>query len=102
MEISNLSLSELRQLQTDVQKQIKKSEQAEMSIAREKILAIAQGIGVSVNELMGTAAHAPKSKVAVQFRSPDDASLQWTGRGRQPNWVKTWVAEGKSLDLLKI
>ncbi|MBA4095048.1 MAG: histidinol phosphate phosphatase, partial [Candidatus Accumulibacter sp.] len=26
----------------------------------------------------------------------------WTGRGRQPKWVKEWVEGGKSLDKLRV
>ena len=35
--------------------------------------------------------------VAVKYRHPDDATQQWTGRGRQPKWVKEWTESGKSL-----
>jgi DNA-binding protein H-NS len=40
--------------------------------------------------------------VAVRYRHPDNASQQWTGRGRQPKWVKEWVEGGKSLDKLRV
>jgi hypothetical protein len=37
-----------------------------------------------------------------RYRHPDNASQQWTGRGRQPKWVKEWVEGGKSLDKLRV
>jgi len=40
--------------------------------------------------------------VAVRFRHPDNETQQWTGRGRQPKWVKEWVEGGKSLDKLRV
>ena len=40
--------------------------------------------------------------VAVRYRHPDDANLQWTGRGRQPKWVVEALGKGKSLDDLRI
>jgi DNA-binding protein H-NS len=102
MDISTLSLNELRQLQDDITKQLKSREQAELSSAREQIFAIAKSAGISVKDLIETGTRSKTGTVAVQFRNPNDATLQWTGRGRQPNWVKEWAAEGKSMDLLKV
>lgn len=39
---------------------------------------------------------------AIQYRNPNDPSQAWTGRGKQPRWVKDWVESGKSLDGLQI
>lgn len=102
MDLSNFSLAELRQLQDDIKKQMKKREQDDMSKAREQILAIAQSVGVSVKELVGTGIRAKTGTVAVRYRNPADASQQWTGRGRQPKWVKEWTDAGKSMDALKV
>ena len=106
MDISNLSVAELRALQDQVQQEIKSKEKEELTAAREKILAIAQNAGISLKELMGSAPKTKggvvKAKVAVQYRHPGDASLQWTGRGRQPKWVQEWVAGGKSVDELRV
>ena len=102
MDLSNLSLAELRQLQEDIKKQMKSREQAELATAREQILAIAQSIGVSVKDLVGTGIREKTTTVAPRFRNPNNTAQQWTGRGRQPNWVKEWVAEGNEMDLLKI
>lgn len=102
MDLSNLSLGELRTLQEDIKKQMKKREQDDFSKAREQIFAIAQSVGVSVKELVGTNVRAKTGTVAVRFRNPDDASQQWTGRGRQPKWVKAWTDAGKSRDLLAV
>lgn len=102
MDLSNLSIAELRQLQDDIKKQMKKREQDDLAKAREQIMAIAQSVGVSVKDLVGTNLRLKTGAVAARFRNPANPSQQWTGRGRQPNWVKEWAAEGKSMDLLKI
>lgn len=102
MDISTLTLDELRQLQNDITRQLKSREQAELSVAREKIFAIAKSVGISVKDLIGTATRSKTAAVAVQFQNPDDSTQQWTGRGRQPLWVKAWLADGKSMDLLRI
>jgi DNA-binding protein H-NS len=45
---------------------------------------------------------AKTGRVAVRYRNPDDATQQWTGRGRQPKWIKEWLEADKSLDLLRV
>jgi DNA-binding protein H-NS len=108
MDLSNMSLGDLRNLQEQIKQETKKREQQEVQKAREQILAIAQSVGLSVDELVGNARRGAKSasagtgSVAVRYRNPADASQQWTGRGRQPKWVKEWVEGGKSIDELRI
>jgi DNA-binding protein H-NS len=107
MDLSGLLLTDLRALQEQVKQEIKKREHDDVIKAREQILAIAQSVGIPLKELMGGPGRAAKSgaavaKVAVRYRHPADASLQWTGRGRQPKWVQEWVASGQALDALKV
>lgn len=102
MDLSNLNLQELRALQENIKHELKKREQQEINEAREKILAIAQSVGVSVKDLVGGGIKAKTGTVAVKFRHPADSSLRWTGRGRQPKWVKEWVDSGKSLDEIRV
>lgn len=106
MNLSDMSVAELRTLQEQVQQTIKTREKEELASAREKILAIAQSVGISLDELIRSKSHGKtrdvKVKVAVRYRHPADASLQWTGRGRKPKWIQEWVDAGKSLDELRI
>jgi len=106
MNLSDLSVTELRALQEQVQKEIKTREQEELVKARQQILAIAQSAGISLKELLGTQSQvkdrAAKAKVAVRYRHPADASLQWTGRGRQPKWVQEWISSGRFVDELRV
>ncbi|HEV7816080.1 MAG TPA: H-NS histone family protein [Janthinobacterium sp.] len=102
MELSNMSLVELRNLQDKVKQELKKREHRDIVKAREQILAIAQSVGIPLKELIASNVRVKTGSVAVRYRHPDDASLQWTGRGRQPRWVKEWVESGKSTDLLRV
>ncbi|QJE00614.1 H-NS histone family protein [Massilia forsythiae] len=107
MDLSNLSLGDLRNLQEQIKQEMKKREHQEVQKAREQILAIAQSVGVPLKDLMsatgrGGAKAATQGSVAVRYRHPDDNSQQWTGRGRQPKWVKEWVEGGNSLDKLRV
>lgn len=106
MNLSALSSTDLRALQEQVKQELKKREQQDLAKAREQIMAIAQSVGVPLKELMSVQARPVKTgtagKVAVRYRHPADAALQWTGRGRQPKWVQEWLASGKTLDPLKV
>ncbi len=106
MDVSGLSVAELRVLQDEITQTLKNREQQELTKAREQILVIAQNAGISLQDLLGVGSRrqslAPKVKVAVCYRHPSDASLQWTGRGRQPKWVQEWVASGQSLDAIRL
>jgi DNA-binding protein H-NS len=86
----------------------------ERAKARDQILAIARRAGIPIKELLagptrstskGSTSKGSASKggtVAVRYRHPSNSSQQWTGRGRQPAWVKEWVSAGKSLDDLRV
>jgi DNA-binding protein H-NS len=109
MDLSNLSLGDLRNLQEQIKQEMKKREHQDLQKAREQILAIAQSVGVPLKDLISSARGGKTAasgggtgSVAVRYRHPDDASQQWTGRGRQPKWVKEWVENGKSLDQLRV
>lgn len=106
MELSKLSLKELRTLQQQIEQQILISKDEEIAKAREQILAIAQDVGIPLKDLMGTQrlakVGAVKNKVAARYCHPQDQNLKWTGRGRQPKWVSEWVGSGKPLDALLI
>jgi DNA-binding protein H-NS len=107
MDLSNMSLGDLRNLQEQIKQEMKQREQQEVQKAREQIMAIAQSVGVPLKDLIAASGRGSKSaakpgSVAVRFRNPDNESQQWTGRGRQPKWVKEWVEGGKSLDKLRV
>ena len=103
MELFTMSVAELRDLEVRIGSEIKKRQHDEMADARARILAIAQNVGVPLNELINSSlTKKTKATVAVQFRLKDDPTKQWTGRGRQPNWIKEWVAAGKSLDDIRV
>ena len=102
MDLSKLSVLELRKLDGNINDQMKKRQQQEVVIARNEIFAIARSVGIPVKELLNTGHRAKGSTASVQFRHPDDSSQQWSGRGRQPHWVRDWLGSGKSLDQLRI
>ena len=69
---------------------------------------IAKALGIRVAEpeqkkvraARGTAT--PKVKGIPKYRSSIDPSLTWTGKGRKPEWVVTYLGNGGTLDQLLI
>jgi DNA-binding protein H-NS len=103
MNIENLSSEELRELQKKIEQQLKVRQRTEREAAIERIYNIAHGLGMTLNDLIGKGGIKPaKAKVAVQYRNPTDASQEWTGRGRQPKWVKEALDAGKTLGALRV
>lgn len=98
MDLSKLTLAELKNLAIKVKDEIGVREKDEVKKAREEILAIAQSVGVPLSELLGTmqVKGVKSSKpVDVKFRHPGDTSKTWTGRGRKPSWVLELEESGK-------
>ena len=102
MNLSALTMEELRNLQDKVQRELIGREREDMDKAREQIMAIAQQAGIPLKQLILEGLHPRRGKVAVQYRHPENAREQWTGRGGQPLWVKKWLESGKSIDLLRV
>ena len=60
---------------------------------------IANRYGIEKDELFNTVSNIKKSNsknkganVEPKYRHPTDISLEWSGRGKQPNWIKEWLA----------
>ena len=107
MDLSKLDTAELRKLAQDVERELASRIKSEQETARNEILRIAQRVGVPLSAFLGSAGQkksggAPGRRVAVQYRNPNNASQEGTGRGRQPAWVKEWAAQHKSIDGLKV
>jgi DNA-binding protein H-NS len=99
--LSSYNLSELKELQYDIDQEVKNRQQGDLAKARQQILSIAQDVGVTVEELL--AVNSKKSskgkghKVEPQYHNPADMGQTWTGRGRQPKWIAEGIAGGKQL-----
>lgn len=98
MDLSNLTVADLKALAVKVQNEIGNRQQDEVKKARDQILAIAQSVGVPLSDLLGVKAskEGKSSKVVdVKFRHPEDAGKVWTGRGRKPGWIVDLEQSGK-------
>ncbi|EZP41761.1 H-NS family nucleoid-associated regulatory protein [Janthinobacterium lividum] len=102
MDLFTMTMLELRKLEDNVKQELNSREREDLNKAREQIMAIAQQAGIPLKQLILDGLHPRTGKVAVRYRHPDNTAEQWTGRGRQPLWVRQWVESGKSIDLLRV
>jgi DNA-binding protein H-NS len=104
IDLSQHTLADLRKLQEQIKEEMKSREAQEIQKAREQILAIAQGVGRSVQDLLASSGKTAKKTgtVAVRFQHPENQSQKWTGRGRQPKWVKEWIEGGQPIEKLRV
>jgi DNA-binding protein H-NS len=101
MDLSKLSLSELKKLQQDIEVLIANQGKEAVVKARKDILAIAQSVGLTVDQLLNGKSEKAVKKVAAQYQNPENAAEQWTGRGRKPRWIVEAIAGGAKLEDLK-
>lgn len=105
MDLSLLSLLELRDLQQQIPAELKRREAAEKANVLNEMRAFAKARGFSIEDLLAKETKVKVStgtKVKVKYRHPQNAELEWTGRGRKPKWVEAWLAAGSSLDALLV
>ena len=105
MDLTTLSLSQLRDLQQQIPVELKRRESQEKTEALIKLRAMAKEMGFSIEELMEKEPKVKSSagsKVKVKYRHPENTELEWTGRGRKPKWVEDWLVSGKTIESLMV
>ncbi|MBM3603278.1 MAG: H-NS histone family protein [Alphaproteobacteria bacterium] len=101
IDFESMSLKELRDLQKAVGRQIDGFEAKKKEQAMAAIQQAAEEHGFSLKELF-VEGKAAKATVAAKYANPENSSETWTGRGRQPRWVKGHLDAGGSVDDLLI
>lgn len=101
MDISNLSVPELKRLLSMIPKEIERRQREEKTKFLQEFEAKAAELGFDLDELIGQAGKKPRAAVAVKYRHPANPELAWSGRGRQPRWVAEFLAQGGNLEQLQ-
>ena len=104
MDLSSLTVAQLRDLQQQIPAELKRREAQEKVNILNEVRAFAKARGYALEELVSkeVKVKAASGKVKVKYRHPENASLEWTGRGRQPKWVAEWVAKGGQMEALAV
>lgn len=95
--LEKLSLDELRKLRNDIGKAISEYEIRKKKEAREAVIETAQEHGYKLSDLVDVK-NVAKTVSPPKYKHPENPSKTWTGRGRQPAWIKEGLADGKTLE----
>ena len=98
IDLNNLSRDELKKLQKDVDKAIENYDVRRKQDARAAAEAKAREMGFSLSELIDGSAKKGRTPKPAKYRHPENPSLTWSGRGRQPDWIKEALENGRSKD----
>lgn len=98
MDLSALTIGQLKDLQLQVAIELSVAEKKIRDTAMEQIYQIASSLNMPLNMLIaeGKPPKAPQ-KPGTQYQDPADPNQKWTGRGPHPKWIKTYLAAGKEL-----
>jgi len=99
--LNELSETELAALIEDAQVALKSRQKGKRKevIAQIKELAASIGVQVEITEAgQGKASPRRGAKVAVKYRDPSNPSLEWTGRGMKPVWLREYLGQGRGLE----
>lgn len=116
IDLTSLNTQELReyenklaQLMEKVREAIQARRKDDLVKAREQIQSIANQFGITVDELVSPKGskgagklRKETAKVQPKYRHPNDANLNWTGRGRKPKWVEEYISQHGSIAGLEI
>ncbi|MCU0907536.1 MAG: H-NS histone family protein [Rhodobacteraceae bacterium] len=103
IDLHSMSRADLEKLRGDIDKALASLESRKLAEARKAAEDAVRALGFSLDEVLGGGA-APKTrgrKAAksgeAKYRNPANPSQTWTGRGRQPGWIKDGLKAGKSM-----
>ena len=103
MDISTLTLVQLRELQQQIPAEMKRREAQEKNVVLNDLKAFVQARGFTLEQLLDKESKGKvRAPVKVKYRHPQNESLTWTGRGRTPKWVLEWQASGNSIEGLLV
>jgi DNA-binding protein H-NS len=100
--LEKMSRDELVQLRKDIDKAIKTFEDRQRKEAIAAAEAAARKKGFSLAQLTDGKVKKSRQVNPPKYRHPENPSLTWSGRGRQPAWYKELTEAGTSEEDLLI
>jgi DNA-binding protein H-NS len=96
VELDKLSLAELKQIKDNADNAIKSFELRNRAAAIEELTAVAQKHGYKLADLFSN--KNVKAKAPAKYCHPENPNKTWSGKGRQPGWIKNALSSGQSLE----
>jgi len=111
-DLKSLSAQELKSLQKKVDRELAGRDKRQRKDALSAVRERAKQLGYSLDELVGDGGAVtpsgtgpkPKSRAPAEpkYRSKEDPSLTWSGRGRPPAWIKEAREKGVDIETMRI
>lgn len=109
IDISALSLADLRVLSEEIVQEITNRAEAEKKALLSEFESRAKASGFTLSDLLGETTDAKKptkkegkprksGSVPPKYRNPKNSLETWTGRGRLPVWAREFKGAGGNLD----
>jgi DNA-binding protein H-NS len=95
IDLNQLSLKDLKDLQSQVAKAIAGFEDRRKREALAELEEIARAKGFSLAELTGATPMRKRSPSTAKYANPANKADTWSGRGRKPRWFSEALAKGK-------
>lgn len=86
MNLDKMTLAQLQDLRLKVEAEILRAKAREAGAIREEMARLVKDRGLTLQEVIETLAKSAQRTVPVKYRDPNNASHEWSGRGRRPNW----------------
>lgn len=103
------TLKELLAQQAELAKKIEEVRKTEIAGAIEQVKAIIEEYELTVDDIFpqkrnqaNKAVKPQKVKGVAKYQSRIDPNLTWSGKGRNPGWVVTFLENGGTLEELEI
>ena len=90
--LNHAQLKELIKRAETRQTELKRERAAKV---REKLAALAQAEGFSLEELFGSRGRKTRRAAKPKYRNPADHAQTWSGRGKRPRWFSAALSAGK-------
>jgi DNA-binding protein H-NS len=97
IDLTKLSLEDLKALAQDVEVEIVGRREAERSRVLSQMRELAGSLGMSLEDVI-RGEKGKSGTVAAKYRNPDHPDVTWSGRGKRPAWVNEALAAGKTLE----
>ena len=97
MDLTSLSLAELRKLDEQIVRQLALRETRQRAAAIEEIYAVAHRLGLPLQSILDAEPAAKPRRQTQRYRDPTNPANQWSGAGPRPAWFKRALAAGVPL-----
>ncbi len=103
-DLSAYDILALAELSKKIDLEIRSRKESEKQRVRAEIQRLATEAGMTLSEVLNETSkkNGKRTESVAKYANPDDASQTWSGRGRKPLWVVSWIEQGGSLDDLAV